>query len=117
MGIAVVRMRVKALADFDIEDVVPLEHGRRSYVPAIFMHARQDNFISPSHSRQLYDAYAGDKELVTIDGDHNTERSAQVINHTVSFFRRAFRLDEADLTVPPHLISEAEAKAQQHRAA
>ncbi|CAE8627387.1 unnamed protein product, partial [Polarella glacialis] len=34
----------------------------------------------------LYDCYQGDKELVTVDGDHNSERSEQVINHVVSFF-------------------------------
>mmetsp|Transcript_37503 Transcript_37503/g.104247 ORF Transcript_37503/g.104247 Transcript_37503/m.104247 type:complete len:417 (-) Transcript_37503:147-1397(-) len=101
-ALAVVRMRVKALADFDIEDLVPLEHARQSYVPAIFLHARQDTFISPSHSRQLYDAYAGDKELVTVDGDHNSERSEQVINHAMGFFKRAFRVGE----VPTSIVDE-----------
>jgi len=102
-AIALVRMRVQALADFDIEDLVPLEHASRSSVPAIFMHARQDTFISPVHSQQLYEAYAGDKELVTVEGDHNSERSEQVINHSVGFFIRAFRLSEVNLTVPAHL--------------
>lgn len=108
LAIAVVRMRVRALADFDIEDVEPLEHVKKTFTPAMFMHGRQDMFIRPAHSRQLYDAYAGDKELVTIDGDHNTERSAQVINHAISFFRRAFRLGEADLSVPTHILPEVE---------
>jgi len=97
-ALALVRMRVKALADFDIEDLVPLEHAKQSHVPAIFLHARQDTFILPAHSRRLYDAYAGDKELVTVDGDHNSERSEQVINHAVGFFKRAFRVGEAEAT-------------------
>jgi len=105
-ALALIRMRVQALADFDIEDLVPLDHMKNSHVPAIFLHARQDNFISPGHSRQLYECYAGDKELVTIDGDHNSERSEQVINHAVAFFKRAFRLGEVDMTVPPHLVDE-----------
>lgn len=97
-----IRMRVKALANFDVEDVMPLEHAKRSYVPAIFMHGGKDTFISPKHSRQIYDAYLGDKEYVTIDGDHNSERSDRDINRTVDFFRRAFRLDQIDLGVVPH---------------
>jgi len=99
-----IRMRVKALANFDVEDVMPLEHAKRSYVPAIFMHGGKDTFISPKHSRQIYDAYLGDKEYVTIDGDHNSERSDRDINRSVDFFRRAFRLDQIDLGVIPHDI-------------
>lgn len=98
--LALIRMRVKALADFDIEDINPIDHARRSHIPAMFLHARRDNFVRPSHSQQLYEAYAGDKEMVTVEGDHNSERSEQVINHAISFFRRAFRLDELDLSVP-----------------
>merc|ERR1712113_358572 len=93
-------------ADFDIDDLVPLEHVKDSTVPAIFMHARQDNLVSPSHSRQLYEAYAGDKELVTVDGDHNSERSVQVINHAVAFFKRCWRLSELDVAIPRHLEHE-----------
>lgn len=99
-----IRMRVKALAHFDVEDVMPLEHAKRSYVPAIFMHGGKDTFISPKHSRQIYDAYLGDKEYLTIDGDHNSERSDRDINRTVDFFRRAFRLDQIDLGVVPQDI-------------
>merc|ERR1712151_566443 len=99
-------MRVQTLADFDIEDLVPLEHAKNSQVPAIFLHARQDTFVSPQHSRQLYEAYAGSKELVTVDGDHNSERSQQVINHAVGFFKRSFRLGEVDLTIPRHIVDE-----------
>jgi len=112
-GLAVIRMRVQALADFDIEDLVPLDHIRKSTVPAIFMHARQDTFISPGHSRQLYEAYAGDKELVTVDGDHNSERSVQVINHAVAFFKRAWRLSEVDMTVPRQVFDDQSAVPQQ----
>jgi len=96
-----IRMRVKALAHFDVDDVLPLEHAKRSYVPAIFMHGGQDTFISPKHSRQIYDAYLGDKEYVTIDGDHNSERSYRDNTRVVDFFRRAFRLDQVDMGIIP----------------
>jgi len=97
----VIRMRVRALADFDVDDVVPLEHAKRSYVPAIFMHGGRDTFISPKHSREIYDAYLGDKEYHTIDGDHNSERSYKDISRAVDFFRRAFRLDQVDMGIIP----------------
>jgi fermentation-respiration switch protein FrsA (DUF1100 family) len=103
--LALIRMRVKVLADFDIEDLVPVEHAKRCSVPAIFLHARRDSFISPGHSQQLYDAYRGDdKELLSVDGDHNSERNEQVVHRVLCFFRRTMRLDSTDFSVPAHII-------------
>jgi len=103
-ALAVIRMRVQALADFDIEDLVPIEHASRSSIPAIFLHGRQDSFIQPGHSQQLYQAYNGDKEFITVDGDHNSERNEQVVQHVVNFFRRSLRLDYVDMSVPSHIL-------------
>lgn len=103
--LALIRMRVKVLADFDIEDLVPVDHAKRCSVPAIFLHARRDTFIRPGHSQQLYDAYqGGDKELLSVDGDHNSERNEQVVHRVLSFFRRTMRLDTTDFAVPSHII-------------
>eukprot|EP00933_Yihiella_yeosuensis_P033354 TRINITY_DN27081_c0_g1_i1.p1 TRINITY_DN27081_c0_g1~~TRINITY_DN27081_c0_g1_i1.p1 ORF type:complete len:426 (-),score=82.01 TRINITY_DN27081_c0_g1_i1:96-1373(-) len=104
--LAVIRMRCQTLADFDIEDIVPENHAKRSFMPALFLHARGDTFVKPSHSQQLYDCYPGDKELVTVDGDHNTERGEQVVNHVVNFFKKALRVDHIDMTVPSHAIDK-----------
>merc|ERR1719329_1902873 len=69
-AIAVVRMRIKTLANFDIEDLVPLDHAKKASIPALFVHGREDDFIPPSHSKGLFDAYAGDdKRLMMVDGD------------------------------------------------
>jgi len=101
--ISVIRMRVKALADFDIEDLVPLNHGPKSSVPALFMHGLQDTFVLPRHSEKLYNNYAGNKEILMFDGDHNNERCEKVISRGVGFLCRAFRKHEvqAALLVPP----------------
>lgn len=109
-GIALVRHRVQALAGFDIEDVVPLENARRSTVPAIFMHARQDTFILPTHSKQLYNAYAGPKQMINIEGDHNSERSQQAVNQAVGFFHRCFG-SSARLAAEPAARPHAELPA------
>jgi len=103
-ALAVIRMRVKTLAGFDIEDIVPTDHVGKSYVPAFFMHGSDDTFILPKHSQDLYNNYAGDKEYHMVDGDHNSERSSEVIAQGVDFFCRAFRSNEMDLTVPSHAL-------------
>eukprot|EP00928_Gymnodinium_smaydae_P028546 TRINITY_DN2173_c0_g1_i1.p1 TRINITY_DN2173_c0_g1~~TRINITY_DN2173_c0_g1_i1.p1 ORF type:complete len:463 (-),score=78.29 TRINITY_DN2173_c0_g1_i1:138-1526(-) len=100
----VARARVRVLAGFDVEDVSAKDHVRGIFVPALFMHGREDNFISPVHSRDLYNGYAGDKELIAFAGDHNSERGPAVVHYAVSFFRRALRADVEDWTVPEHIL-------------
>jgi alpha-beta hydrolase superfamily lysophospholipase len=99
----VIRHRVQALADFDINNIVTLEHGPRSSVPTIFMHGQDDTFIAPHHTEELYNNYAGTKELVLFDGDHNSERSEKILNRSVDFLYRTFHKYEIELSVAQHL--------------
>jgi len=99
----VIRHRVQALADFDINDIVPLDHIARSSVPALFMHGRGDNFIAPRHSEELFSNYGGHKEIMFFDGDHNSERSDGVLDRSVDFMCRSFRKFELDQSVAQHL--------------
>lgn len=93
--ISVIRRRVKALADFDIEDLQPLSHAGRSRVPALFMHGREDSFVLPQHSEELYRAYAArHKELLLFDGSHNSERSENVLDRGIAFLLGALRRQE-----------------------
>jgi fermentation-respiration switch protein FrsA (DUF1100 family) len=40
--------------------------------PVLIIHSRDDEIIPFTHARRLYEAAAGDKQLVAIEGDHNT---------------------------------------------
>jgi len=40
----------------------------------MFVHAKNDDFVKPHHSKKLYDVYPGDKTIKNIDGDHNSKR-------------------------------------------
>lgn len=44
------------------------------FIPAMFIAGKSDTFIKPEHTKQLFDAYQGDKNMVLVDGDHNTYR-------------------------------------------
>lgn len=62
------------------------EYSFRCYIPALFVAAQGDEFVPPHHrsilngfllylsSQQIYDRYAGDKNIIIVDGDHNTMR-------------------------------------------
>merc|ERR1719387_2153873 len=96
----IVRLRIRVLAGFDIDDLAPVNHVQGSFIPALFVAARDDTFIMPHHTKTLFDAYSGDKELEMIDGDHNSERALDSTERAVNFFCRAFRYDAfADDTI------------------
>merc|ERR1712216_900627 len=56
-ALAVIRRTIQQRADFDLEDLSPISHAARTFIPAIFAVADDDDFIFPYHSRQLRDAY------------------------------------------------------------
>lgn len=97
----VVRMRIRVLAGFDTEDLAPINHVQSSFIPSLFVSAREDTFILPHHTKTLFDAYAGDKELEIIEGDHNSERPLDALERAADFFCRAFRFGAfAEETIP-----------------
>lgn len=52
---------VKKKANFDIEDLKPIEYVPKIKVPALYGAASGDSFVSPLHSRDLFKAHAGYK--------------------------------------------------------
>mmetsp|Transcript_112372 Transcript_112372/g.210719 ORF Transcript_112372/g.210719 Transcript_112372/m.210719 type:complete len:812 (-) Transcript_112372:65-2500(-) len=92
--LALVRMRVRTLAGFDIEDVVPIRQAKTCRVPAMFVHARKDHFVPMHHSQRLYEAYGGRKEFLEIGGTHNSPRGPRVVDRIVDFFSRIFDREE-----------------------
>ena len=45
-----------------------------AFIPALFATAKSDTFVAPHHTEALYQAYQGDKNLISFDGDHNSLR-------------------------------------------
>ena len=69
-----IRQSVQTEANFDINDISPVSHADKVFVPALFVAAHGDKFIAPSHSKEIYEKYAGDKNIIMVDGDHSTPR-------------------------------------------
>ena len=51
-------------ARFDIKEVCPEKDCATAFIPALFGHAENDDFIPPYHSMTLYNMYGGDKNMV-----------------------------------------------------
>jgi hypothetical protein len=44
------------------------KHVKKAYIPAFFIAAKDDNFIVPKHTEKLYNAYAGEKKKMIVEG-------------------------------------------------
>ena len=72
--ISILRRSIRKRANFDILKANPLKAVSSSFIPALFGHGKEDDFVAFKHSERLYEAYAGDKNLISFDGGHNSPR-------------------------------------------
>jgi alpha/beta superfamily hydrolase len=85
-AIKLVRNTIKKKAHFDIQELSPIKHVENCFIPALFGVGMQDDFIDPAHSQKIHAKYAGDKNLIQFDGDHNSERPPFFFDSAAIFF-------------------------------
>ncbi len=85
-ALKMIRKTILQRAGFDILELEPRKCVDKAFIPAFFVAGKNDNFIKPHHSQQLYDLYAGDKNIVFVEGDHNDERPEFLMNSIGIFF-------------------------------
>ncbi|KAL7496452.1 hypothetical protein ACHAWT_008932 [Skeletonema menzelii] len=101
VAIRMIRGSVRRQADFDIKDVSPISHVPHCYIPALFVAAENDDFITKSHSLAMHDVYAGDANMIVVDGDHNSNRPRFMFD-SVSIFLQACLQIPADWQLRIH---------------
>jgi len=96
-ALSMIKGTVRSKAKFDVKELVPIAHADRCFIPALFAHAKGDEFILPHHSVDIHAKYAGDKNIIQVDGDHNTPRPSFFLDSAGIFLSQA-------LQVPPELV-------------
>lgn len=86
LAIQHMRKLIKKKANFDIMDLDAIQPAKCCFIPALLGHATDDDFIQPHHSDRIYDAYAGDKNIIKFDGDHNSPRPQFYFDSITIFF-------------------------------
>ncbi|XP_027087296.2 uncharacterized protein [Coffea arabica] len=80
------RRVIQKKAKFDIMNLDGVQVAPRTFIPALFGHAKNDKFIQPHHSDLIFGSYAGDKNMIKFDGDHNSSRPQFYYDSVTIFF-------------------------------
>eukprot|EP01112_Ceratiomyxa_fruticulosa_P017304 TRINITY_DN5367_c0_g1_i3.p2 TRINITY_DN5367_c0_g1~~TRINITY_DN5367_c0_g1_i3.p2 ORF type:complete len:339 (-),score=39.71 TRINITY_DN5367_c0_g1_i3:41-1057(-) len=86
LGLRIIRGSIKKKAKFDIKSLDAGAMVHQCFIPALFVHAKDDNFVRPHHSETLYERYGGDKNRILVEGDHNSIRPSFFTDSVVIFF-------------------------------
>jgi pimeloyl-ACP methyl ester carboxylesterase len=87
IAISWIKGTVKKSAGFNIRDISPIKKVDSSFIPALFVAGKDDDFILPHHSEQIFAKYAGDKNIILVSGDHNSPRPRFLFDSTSIFLQ------------------------------
>ncbi|KAJ4722336.1 Alpha/beta-Hydrolases superfamily protein [Melia azedarach] len=90
-AIQFMRKAIQKKAKFDIADLNTIKVAKSSFVPVLFGHAVDDDFINPHHSDRIFEAYAGDKNIIKFEGDHNSPRPQFYFDSINIFFHNVLQ--------------------------
>ncbi|KAL0698639.1 hypothetical protein Bca4012_054761 [Brassica carinata] len=101
-AIQYMRRAVQKKAKFDITNLNTIKVAKSCFVPVLFGHAIDDDFIHPHHSERIYEAYVGDKNIIKFEGDHNSPRPQFYFDSINIFFHNV--LQPPEVAVPTTLF-------------
>ncbi|XP_007026439.2 PREDICTED: uncharacterized protein LOC18597378 [Theobroma cacao] len=106
MAVQYMRRVIQKKAKFDIMDLNCLKVAPKTFIPALFGHASDDKFIQPHHSDLILKLYAGDKNVIKFDGDHNSSRPQFYYDSVSIFFYNVLH--------PPQISSTCSSKLEKY---
>ncbi|XP_073100272.1 uncharacterized protein [Elaeis guineensis] len=98
MAVQYMRRVIQKKAKFDIMDLNTVQFAPKTFIPALFGHASEDIFIQPHHSDLIYRAYAGDKNIIRFEGDHNSPRPQFYYDSVSIFFYNVLHPPQISIT-------------------
>ena len=101
MAIRMLQGSVKKQAGFNLKQISPISHVDKCFIPALFVAGEHDDFIKKHHSEQLHEKYAGDKNIIIVEGDHNSPRPKFMFDSASIFLSTCLQIPgEWQLRVP-----------------
>lgn len=96
-GVRFVASSIKSRAGLDINTLKPIQNVDTCFVPALFIAGEHDHFVPPHHARQIAAKYAGEHELLVVEGGHNDRRPAHTMTAIHSFLQQAMQIPASAL--------------------
>ena len=88
-AISIIGYSVYKKNEMNVSDIKAIDSVKKSFMPVIFIHAKDDEMVGYSHSEELIKNYAGDiKELKTVSGGHNGKRPNSLMEYVGDFFSK-----------------------------
>ncbi|KAI5349679.1 PREDICTED: alpha/beta-Hydrolases superfamily [Prunus dulcis] len=96
-AIQYMRRAIQKKAKFDITNLNTIKVANSCFVPSLFGHAIDDDFIQPHHSDRIFEAYMGDKNIIKFEGDHNSPRPQFYFDSINIFFHNVLQPPEDEV--------------------
>jgi hypothetical protein len=88
-----VKSTIMKKAKFNLDEIEPKNYAVRCFIPALFCHGKEDSFVNQHHCKDLSDVYAGDKNVIYVEGNHNSARPRYFKDSASIFFYNTLQLD------------------------
>lgn len=95
IALRMIRSSVKKQAGVDIRDISPIAHADKCFVPALFVAGEHDDFINKRHSEEIHTKYAGDKNMIVVEGDHNSPRPKFMFDSVSIFLQTCLQIPQS----------------------
>ena len=92
VAIRMIQNSVKKQANFNIKNISPIAHADKCFIPALFVAGEHDDFINKRHSELIHERYAGDKNLIIVEGDHNSPRPKFMFDSVSIFLQTCLQI-------------------------
>lgn len=104
VALRMIQGSVKKQANFNIKNISPIMHADKCFIPALLVAGEHDDFIKKHHSEAIYARYAGDKNLIIVEGDHNSPRPKFMFDSASIFLQTCLQIPNSwALPVPPSM--------------
>lgn len=92
IALRMIRGSVKKQAGVDIRHIAPIANADKCFIPALFVAGEHDDFINKRHSEQIHAKYAGDKNMIVVEGDHNSPRPKFMFDSVSIFLQTCLQI-------------------------
>lgn len=104
VALKMIQNSVKKQANVNIKQISPISHADKCFIPALFVAGEHDDFIKKHHAEEIYEKYAGDKNLIIVEGDHNSPRPKFMFDSASIFLQTCLQIPNSwALPVPPSM--------------